>query len=151
MTLINLWRLTNITMYILGMGCDMQYQIFSSDDQNAAFCSQDMKVESYNELELTQMSSNAEEYDNIPWRIKEDLGYPNNYYQLSYEQQVFIDYLLDKVVEISHTIERLEEEIEVTSAEIEEDQKTLGDVEDALMVAKRQIETLQKQLEKTNI
>ena len=97
------------------------------------------------------MSSNAEEYDNIPWRIKEDLGYPNNYYQLSYEQQVFIDYLLDKVVEISHTIERLEEEMDVTSAEIEEDQKTLGDVEEALMVAKRQIETLQKQLEKTNI
>ena len=122
-------------MYILGMDYDRQYQIFSSDDQNAAFCSQDKKVE----------------YDNIPWRIKEDLGYPNNYYQLSYEQQVFIDYLLDKVVEISHTIERLEEEIEVTSAEIEEDQKTLGDVEEHLIVAKRQIETLQKQLEKTNI
>ena len=138
-------------MYILGMDYDRQYQIFSSDDQNAGICNRDKKVESYNELELTQMSSNAEEYDNIPWRIKEDLGYPNNYYQLSYEQQVFIDYLLDKVVEISDNIERLEAEIDVASAEIEEDQKTLGDVEDALMVAKRQIETLQKQLEKTNI
>ena len=125
----------------------MQYQIFSSDDQNAAICDRDKKAESYNELELTQMNNNEEEYENIPWRIKEDLGFSSNYYQLSYEQKVFVDYLLDKVVEIRDNIERLEDEL---SAEIEADQKTLGDVEEINTELKYQIKRLQEQLEKAN-
>jgi len=86
------------------------------------------------------MSNNEEEYNNIPWRIKEDLGYPNNYYQLSYEQKVFIDYLLDKVVEMSDNIESLETEIEA-------DQRTLATVEEMNVELEHKIEILQKQLE----
>jgi hypothetical protein len=86
------------------------------------------------------MSNNEEEYDNIPWRIKEDLGYPSNYYQLSYEQKVFIDYLLDKVVEMSDNIESLETEIEA-------DQRTLATVEEMNVELEHKIEILQKQLE----
>tara|TARA_R110000796_G_scaffold212609_4_gene328722 strand:+ start:4565 stop:4849 length:285 start_codon:yes stop_codon:yes gene_type:complete len=93
------------------------------------------------------MNNNEEEYENIPWRIKEDLGFSSNYYQLSYEQKVFVDYLLDKVVEIRDNIERLEDEL---SAEIEADQKTLGDVEEINTELKYQIKRLQEQLEKAN-
>ena len=93
------------------------------------------------------MNNNEEEYENIPWRIKEDLGFSSNYYQLSYEQKVFVDYLLDKVVEIRDNIERLEDEL---SAEIEADQKTLGDVEEINTELKNQIKRLQEQLEKAN-
>jgi hypothetical protein len=127
-------------MYILGKAYEKQYQIFSSDDQKGDTYNRNKEVESCNELELTPMSNNEEEYNNIPWRIKEDLGYPNNYYQLSYEQKVFIDYLLDKVVEMSDNIESLETEIEA-------DQRTLATVEEMNVELEHKIEILQKQLE----
>ena len=68
------------------------------------------------------MSSSEEKFGEIPWRIKEDAGFPINYYQLSYEQQVFVDHLLDKVVEMGDTIEKLEktnEEFEETIEDLE--------------------------------
>ena len=127
-------------MYILGKDYEKKYHIFSYDDQNGDTYKPNKEVESCNELELTPMSNNEEEYDNIPWRIKEDLGYPSNYYQLSYEQKVFIDYLLDKVVEMSDNIESLETEIEA-------DQRTLATVEEMNVELEHKIEILQKQLE----
>lgn len=69
------------------------------------------------------MSSSEEQYGEIPWRVKEDVGFPPQYYNLSYEQQVFVDHLLDKVVEMSDTIEKLEKannDLEETIEELEE-------------------------------
>ena len=86
------------------------------------------------------MNNNEQEYDHIPWRLREDLGFPSHYYQLSYEQKIFIDYLLDKVVEMSDNIESLETEIEA-------DQKILSAVEEMNVELEHKIEILQKQLE----
>ena len=122
------------------MDYNKQYQIFSSDDPKADSYSQDKKAESCNELELTQMSNNEQEYDHIPWRVREDLGFPSHYFQLSYEQRIFIDYLLDKVVEMSDNIESLEREIEA-------DQKILAAVEEMNVELEHKIGILQKQLE----
>ena len=122
------------------MDYNKQYQIFSSGDPKVDSYSQDKKAESCNELELTQMNNNEQEYDHIPWRLREDLGFPSHYYQLSYEQKIFIDYLLDKVVEMSDNIESLETEIEA-------DQKILSAVEEMNVELEHKIEILQKQLE----
>jgi len=86
------------------------------------------------------MSNNEQEYDQIPWRLRDDIGFPSHYYQLSYQQKIFIDYLLDKVVEMSDNIESLETEIEV-------DQKTLAAVEEMNVELEHKIGILQKQLE----
>jgi len=86
------------------------------------------------------MSNNEQEYDQIPWRFREDAGFPSHYYQLSYEQKIFIDYMLDKSEEMSDNIESLE-------AEIEADQKTLAAVEEMNVELEHKIEILQKQLE----
>ena len=56
--------------------------------------------------------NNGEEYGKIPFRLLGDMGLPHNYIELSYEQQVFVYYFLDRTTEMSDTIQRLEEDIE---------------------------------------
>ena len=56
--------------------------------------------------------NNGEEYGKIPFRLLGDMGLPHNYIELSYEQQGFVDYFLDRTTEMSDTIQRLEEDIE---------------------------------------
>ena len=68
-------------------------------------------------------------------RLREDIGFPSHYYQLSYQQKIFIDYLLDKVVEMSDNIESLETEIEA-------DQKILSAVEEMNVELEHKIEIL---------
>lgn len=56
--------------------------------------------------------SHAEEYEKIPFRYLEEMGLPLSYIQLSYEQQNFVDYFLDTMVEMSDTIQSLEEDVD---------------------------------------
>tara|TARA_R110001583_G_scaffold53210_7_gene164388 strand:- start:16 stop:309 length:294 start_codon:yes stop_codon:yes gene_type:complete len=85
------------------------------------------------------MSNNEQEYDEIPWRVKEDIGFPSQYFTLSYEQRNFIDYLLDKLVEMGHNIESLEAEIEV-------DQSSMAAVEDLNVEMVEQIHQLENEI-----
>ena len=85
------------------------------------------------------MTNNEQEYDEIPWRVKEDVGFPSHYFELSYEQRNFIDYLLDKLVEMGHNVESLETEIEV-------DQSTLGSLEDLNVEMVEQIHQLKNEI-----
>lgn len=85
------------------------------------------------------MSNNEQEYDEIPWRVKEDIGFPSQYFTLSYEQRNFIDYLLDKLVEMGHNIESLE-------AEIESDQSAMAAVEDLNVEMVEQIHQLENEI-----
>ena len=56
--------------------------------------------------------SHAEEYEKIPFRYLEEMGLPLSYIQLSYEQQNFVDYFLDTMVEMSDNIQSLEEDVD---------------------------------------
>ena len=85
------------------------------------------------------MSNNEQEYEEIPWRVKEDIGFPSQYFTLSYEQRNFIDYLLDKLVEMGHNIESLE-------AEIESDQSAMAAVEDLNVEMVEQIHQLENEI-----
>ena len=85
------------------------------------------------------MSNNEQEYEEIPWRVKEDIGFPSQYFTLSYEQRNFIDYLLDKLVEMGHNIESLEAEIEV-------DQSSMAAVEDLNVEMVEQIHQLENEI-----
>tara|TARA_R110002020_G_scaffold209266_1_gene415246 strand:- start:216 stop:515 length:300 start_codon:yes stop_codon:yes gene_type:complete len=85
------------------------------------------------------MTNNEQEYDEIPWRVKEDVGFPSHYFELSYEQRNFIDYLLDKLVEMGHNVESLE-------TEIESDQSAMGSLEDLNVEMVEQIHALQKEV-----
>lgn len=78
------------------------------------------------------MSSHEQQYGEIPWRIKEDAGFPANYYELSYEQRVLVDLLLDKSVEMSDTITKLEEEIAITDKLIDKLEGKIFDLENQL-------------------
>lgn len=78
------------------------------------------------------MSSHEQQYGEIPWRIKEDAGFPANYYELSYEQRVLVDLLLDKSVEMSDTITKLEEEIAITDKLIDQLEGKIFDLENQL-------------------
>ncbi len=78
------------------------------------------------------MSSHEQQYGEIPWRIKEDAGFPANYYELSYEQRVLVDLLLDKSVEMSDTINKLEEEIAITDKLIDKLEGKIFDLENQL-------------------
>lgn len=78
------------------------------------------------------MSSHEQQYGEIPWRIKEDTGFPANYYELSYEQRVLVDLLLDKSVEMSDTITKLEEEIAITDKLIDQLEGKIFDLENQL-------------------
>jgi len=89
------------------------------------------------------MSNNEQEYDHIPWRLREDIGFPSHYYQLSYDQKIFIDYLLDTAIETSDNIKSLEEEIET-------DQEMLAAVEEMNVGLEHEIGILRKQLEEAN-
>tara|TARA_R110000765_G_scaffold402238_2_gene497965 strand:- start:175 stop:582 length:408 start_codon:yes stop_codon:yes gene_type:complete len=115
-----------------------QSEIFSSDALKVGTYSQDKKAASYKESELMKMTNNEQEYDEIPWRVKEDVGFPSQYFALSYEQQNFIDYLLDKLVEMGHNIESLETEIEV-------DQSAMAAVEDLNVEMVEQIHQLENE------
>ena len=63
--------------------------------------------------------NNGEEYGKIPFRLLGDMGLPHNYIELSYEQQGFVDYFLDRTTEMSDNIQRLEEEVERLERELE--------------------------------
>ena len=78
------------------------------------------------------MSSHEQQYGEIPWLIKEDAGFAPNYYELSYEQRVLVDLLLDKSVEMSDTITKLEEEIEITDKLIDKLEGKIFDLESQL-------------------
>tara|TARA_Y100001938_G_C7985488_1_gene376673 strand:- start:537 stop:788 length:252 start_codon:yes stop_codon:yes gene_type:complete len=78
------------------------------------------------------VSSHEQQYGEIPWRIKEDAGFPANYYELSYEQRVLVDLLLDKSVEMSDTINKLEEEIAITDKLIDKLEGKIFDLENQL-------------------
>ena len=78
------------------------------------------------------MSSHEQQYGEIPWRIKEDAGFAPNYYELSYEQRVLVDLLLDKSVEMSDTITKLEEEIEISDKLIDNLEIKILDLESQL-------------------
>ena len=78
------------------------------------------------------MSSHEQQYGEIPWRIKEDAGFAPNYYELSYEQRVLVDLLLDKSVEMSDTITKLEEEIEISDKLIDNLEVKILDLESQL-------------------
>ena len=78
------------------------------------------------------MSSHEQQYGEIPWRIKEDAGFPANYYELSYEQRVLVDLLLDKSVEMSDTITKMEEEIEISDKLIDKLEGKIFDLENQL-------------------
>ena len=78
------------------------------------------------------MSSHEQQYGEIPWRIKEDAGFAPNYYELSYEQRVLVDLLLDKTVEMSDTITKLEEEIEISDTLIDNLEVKILDLESQL-------------------
>jgi len=78
------------------------------------------------------VSSHEQQYGEIPWRIKEDAGFPANYYELSYEQRVLVDLLLDKSVEMSDTITKLEEEIAITDKLIDKLEGKIFDLENQL-------------------
>lgn len=56
--------------------------------------------------------SHAEEYEKIPFRYLEEMGLPLSYIQLSYEQQNFVDYFLDTMVEMRDNIQSLEEDVD---------------------------------------
>jgi len=56
-------------------------------------------------------------YEGIPHGILEELKFPSNYYQLSFEEQRFVDYFLDKMIEMRDNIKVLEERLENTSYE----------------------------------
>lgn len=78
------------------------------------------------------MSSHEQQYGETPWRVKEDAGFPANYYELSYEQRVLVDLLLDKSVEMSDTITKLEEEIELGDKLINQLEGKIEDLENQL-------------------
>ena len=78
------------------------------------------------------MSSHEQQYGEIPWRIKEDAGFAPIYYELSYEQRVLVDLLLDKSVEMSDTITKLEEEIEISDKLIDKLEVKILDLESQL-------------------
>ena len=78
------------------------------------------------------MSNHEQQYGEIPWRVKEDAGFAPNYYELSYEQRVLVDLLLDKSVEMSDTITKLEEEIAITDKLIDKLEGKIFDLENQL-------------------
>ena len=57
----------------------------------------------------------AEFYEDIPHGILEELKFPSNYYQLSFEEQRFVDYFLDKMIEMRDNIRVLEERLDDTT------------------------------------
>ena len=57
----------------------------------------------------------VELYEKIPHGILEELKFPLNYYQLSYEEQRFVDYFLDKIIEMRDNINILEERLDDTT------------------------------------
>ena len=63
--------------------------------------------------------SHAEEYEKIPFRYLEEMGLPLSYIQLSYEQQNFVDYFLDTMVEMSDNIQSLEEDVDKLETALE--------------------------------
>jgi len=73
--------------------------------------------------------SHAEEYEKIPFRYLEEMGLPLNYIQLSYEQQNFVDYFLDTMVEMRDNIQSLEEDVDKleTALEIATTETTFDD------------------------
>ena len=54
-------------------------------------------------------------YEEIPIGILEELKFPSNYYQLSFEEQRFVDYFLDKMIEMRDNIRVLEERLDDTT------------------------------------
>ena len=63
--------------------------------------------------------SHAEEYEKIPFRYLEEMGLPLSYIQLSYEQQNFVDYFLDTMVEMRDNIQSLEEDVDKLETALE--------------------------------
>tara|TARA_R110002110_G_scaffold3660_5_gene18826 strand:- start:2430 stop:2630 length:201 start_codon:yes stop_codon:yes gene_type:complete len=57
----------------------------------------------------------AELYEEIPVGILDELKFPSNYYQLSFEEQRFIDYFLDKMIEMRDNIRVFEERLDDTT------------------------------------
>ena len=56
----------------------------------------------------------ADLYEEIPVGILEELKFPSNYYQLSFEEQRFVDYFLDKMIEMRDNVRVLEERLDDT-------------------------------------
>ena len=83
--------------------------------------------------------TNEQEYDEIPWRVKEDIGFPSHYFELSYGQRNFIDYLLDKVVEMGHNVESLE-------MELESDQSAMASLEELNVEMVEKIHKLENEI-----
>ena len=63
--------------------------------------------------------SHAEEYEKIPFRYLEEMSLPLSYIQLSYEQQNFVDYFLDTMVEMRDNIQSLEEDVDKLETALE--------------------------------
>tara|TARA_R110002020_G_scaffold386472_1_gene597290 strand:- start:428 stop:628 length:201 start_codon:yes stop_codon:yes gene_type:complete len=57
----------------------------------------------------------VELYEQIPHGILEELKFPSNYYQLSFEEQRFVDYFLDKMIEMRDNIRVFEERLDDTT------------------------------------
>tara|TARA_R110002020_G_scaffold10804_2_gene41133 strand:+ start:1442 stop:1729 length:288 start_codon:yes stop_codon:yes gene_type:complete len=83
--------------------------------------------------------SNEQEYSDVPYQVRDEVGFPQGYYELSYEQQRFVDFFLDTMTEMRDNIKALEEELEASESVEENLENTIEKLEDRIAILQKQL------------